>query len=152
MKKTCLQKVMCRVMFAKISFNKLLRSSWTVEVTAPQQFLISRSDRYAKELTSFWKLAWLSNSLRWHFWDIDWHLFVVVEVMDCRCLAVQVWWRIRTPRSKTMQWPRRPSLWMLFVWLSKFFLLPLHFDLSKYQIFFFFFFYSFTYAIGDSSL
>lgn len=66
----------------------------------------------SSELTSFWKLVWLSNSLRWHFWDIDWHLFVVVEVMDCRCQAGQVWWRTHTPSSKTMQWPRRPSLWI----------------------------------------
>lgn len=90
-----------------------------------------------KELTLFWKLVWLSNSLRWHFWDIDWHLFVVVEVMDCRCQAGQVWWQTHTPKSKTMQWPKRPSLWInfsqictrftIFVWLSKFFPMLLHF-------------------------
>lgn len=69
----------------------------------------ARVDRSPMELTSFWKLVSWSNSLRLHFLDIDWHLFVVVEVMDCRCQAAQVWWRKRSPKGKITQRSLRPS-------------------------------------------
>lgn len=97
------------------------------------------------ELTSFWKLVSWSNSLRLHFLDIDWHLFVVVEVMDCRCQAAQVWWRKRSPKGKTTQRSLRPSYCpchkaFLADFRKFFFFWTLHFlcHSSKYQYFSFY--------------
>lgn len=107
----CLKKCPGRRLRFRISLSHTSLSSWLMTPTASDERNES-AGMARRKLTSFWKLVLLSNSLRWHFWDIDWHLCAAVSAMDCPCQAWQVWWRIRSPNSKTMQWPRRPSSWM----------------------------------------